>query len=174
VIRIPTIYRDIANYLNSHGAYSKRQRIRTRIIADAVGKSAAMTLRALKMLEGSVVQRFPKATNPHPFVSRQVGNEPVAGDYQADVDYIYALAASNSIVSKIVAGQNLRQLNMRNPRDRERYNAVAKALRKAGFNSRLATYKFVAGSFYWSLTPTWKTNLKRLVRKLTRGQTTLD
>jgi len=93
------------------------------------------------------------ATIFHNFQFSLIGNQPVRGDYQADVGYIYALAANNSTATKIIGGVDLRHLRMRNKSDREAYNAIVEALRKAGFNGQLATYEFVSGSYYWCLTP---------------------
>jgi DNA-binding Lrp family transcriptional regulator len=176
VNRISSIYREISNYLSAHGAFSEMQTIRASVIADALGKPVAVIREALKKLrtEARVVDKVPKSPTPHRFVSRQVGNKPVKGDYQTDVDYILTLAASNSTAAKIVGRTNLRQLDMNDHLERETYNAIVEELKRAGFNGKLATYKYQGRAFGWFLVPAWKMNLKRFMLKLSHGQTTLD
>jgi len=66
-------------------------------------------------------------------------------------------------------------LDMSDPQDRRTFNDMVEQLIQAGFDGRLGTYEFVAGSYYWWLLPGGGRQLMVFIRqrrRATRGVST--
>jgi len=139
--------------LRSRGVPSKRQKLRTKQIADAIGESHFTTYKALRELEKrGLVTRRP--LSPRPFLVRRTKTTSSGykgSQYRNDASYVSSLARRNPRASRILRRVVLSKLDMQNKHERETYNDIVRALKQAGINGKLATYDLVSGSVYWWL-----------------------
>lgn len=116
-----------------------------------------------------VVGKHPSKTNPRPFLIKLVRGVPTRPDFASDALHILGLSKSNATAAGIVGNIPIRGLDMSDPRDRRTFNDVVEQLIQAGFDGRLGTYEFVAGSYYWWLLPGRIRQLSNFIRQRRRA-----
>jgi len=164
------IHRAIVGALQAAGALTRTQKVRTRQVANAIGQSLEDTRSALKELHSAgVVGKYPSKTNPRPFLIKLVRGVPTRPDFASDALHILGLSKRNPKAATIVGNIPVQGLVMSDPQDRRTFNDMVEQLIQAGFDGRLGTYEFVAGSYYWWLLPGGGRQLMTLIRQRRRA-----
>jgi hypothetical protein len=167
------IHRAIVGALQAAGALTPRQKVRTRQVANAIGQSLEDTRSALKELHSAgIVGKHPSRTNPRPFLIKLVRGVPTRPDFASDALHVLGLSKRNAKAAAIVGNIPVQGLVMSDPKDRRTFNDMVEQLIQAGFDGKLGTYEFVAGSYYWWLLPGGGRQLATLIRQrhgVTRG-----
>lgn len=160
------IHRAVVGALQATGALTFKKRIRTRQIANAIGQSLEDARSALKELESAgVVGKYPSKTNPRPFLIKLVRGVPTRPDFPSDALHVLGLSKRNATAARIVGNLAVQGLDMWDPQDRNTFNDLVEQLIRAGFDGKLGTYEFVAGSYHWWLILGWSRQFKNFIRQ---------
>lgn len=165
------IHRAIVGALQAAGALTRTQKVRTRQVANAIGQTLEDTRSALKELHSAgVVGKHPSRTNPRPFLIKLVRGVPTRPNFPSDALHILGLSKRNAKAAAIVGNIPVQGLVMSDPHDRRTFNDMVEQLIQAGFDGKLGTYEFVAGSYYWWLLPGWVRQLSNYIRQRRRAK----